>query len=283
MTIGSTGAASPRCTVLYLERKGNPPYFSQTFLRSMMRYSAGAPFRYVHVLKGFSENEISAPLQTFLRKSGSRLDVDVVHVSDDRYPTGVLLPVVEAMDCDKILFLMSWSRVLADNWVKHYLTAFESAPDIGVVGATGGYERRDYRDTSLPFPNIGLRTSGLMIDRALYCDIAADVLTRADELEFESGESSLTKRVMQRGLKPAVVDRDGKVWHVDDWPQSRTFRSGHQEKLLIADNRTYDYDRSRNKRRARLARINWGDTAVVPHNPLWRRLWIDIKWRYLGM
>lgn len=271
--------AGAECAVLYLERFGNDPYFSATFLRSMERFSAGAPFDYIHVLKGFPKGAFSAPLRALTTRRDAR--VQVRWVPDDQLPTGALLPVIRELPHDKILLFMSWSRILAPNWMRYFLKAFEDE-NVGIAGATGGYERWNYRDLSLPFPNVSIRTTGFMMRRTQYCELAQNITTRDQELAFESGADSLTKQIMRRGLRPVVVDRNGKIWEVPDWGMSRTFRSGHQERLLFADNRTYDYDRSKDSRRARLAQINWGDEANPPANPLWRRLWADAKWRFLG-
>jgi hypothetical protein len=60
-----------------------------------------------------------------------------------------------------------------------------------------------------------------------------------------------------------VVDRHGKLFTQEGWPASRTFRSGQQEGLLVADNRTDDFASGPPERREMLARLAFGDAAVL--------------------
>ncbi len=161
------------------------------------------------------------------------------------------------------------------------MDAFNSVESCGIAGATSGYERSNFRDQSLPFPNIGVRSTSFMIDRKLFIEMADGALkTRNDEGAFESGPDGMTKQIMRRNLKPVVVDNKGKVWHVEEWPHSRTFRSGYQENLLVADKRTYRYATSNLKIRRFLADINWGPgVAEVPPVPYAKRLIMRLNWK----
>ncbi len=268
-----------RCAVIYLERVGEPEFLVSRFLRSIERYPAGYDFDYIHVLKGFEAGVQSKSLTSFIRKETH--DVSVRYADDSLYPTGALRGVIDSLDNEKILFLTSSSRILAKDWLRKFMGGFEGDPDIGIVGATGGFERQNYRDLSQPFPNVGIRTNAFMMDRVLYLKLSEGVFTREDELNFESGPNSLTKQLVGCGLKPAIVDRNGKIWSVEQWPNSRTFRSGHQEGLLVADKRTHDYDRSNDAGRVKLAQINWGGVASVSPNRWWRRARVEFCWRYL--
>jgi len=268
------------CAVVYLERWCNEPYFSRTFLSSMARFDAGAGFDYVHVLKGFQEGAVSAPLEEFRRDV--RRDTLVFRTSDEKLPTGTLVPILKELPHERVLLFMSWSRILASDWMRTYLSAYDTVPGVGIVGATSGYERQNLKDMNEPFPNVGIRTTGFMIDRTMFIDMADGVTSRDDELQFESGKGSLTKQIMRKGLKPVVVDRWGKAWHVEDWPRSKTFRSGFQEGLLVADNRTYQYDVLPNTKRRWLAEINWGTAEYVPWASPIRRLNAYFDWHYRG-
>lgn len=269
------------CAVMYLERWCNPPYFTNTFLQSMAKFPAGADHDYIHIMKGFEKKEPSPCIARHMQETGQK--VQIFHVPDDRPALSVMTDVIRQLPHKKVLLFMSWSRILAPNWLKFYLDAFKVVPDCGIVGASSGWERRNLKDLSEPFPNVGIRTTGFMVDRLMFLEaVGGGIKERKDENDFEAGPNGLTKQIMAKGLKPVVVDRWGKVWHVAEWPVSKTFRSGFQEGLLVADNRTYDYAASKNKRRRWLAKINWGDQAVVPYASPWRRFnaWLD--WHYRG-
>jgi hypothetical protein len=149
---------------------------------------------------------------------------------------------------------------------------------VGLVGATGSYEsqaelmrgrarywplqlarlaqaRRDYPR----FPNPHVRTSTFMLERTLLAGMGLERATdkRAAYL-LESGPRSITRLVQEQGLRAVIAGRDGLLYDVEEWAESRTFRSGEQQNLLVADNQTRDYQTASVRRRRRLAKDTWG-------------------------
>jgi hypothetical protein len=269
------------CAVLYLDRWGNPPNAAHAFLSSLSRFDAGAEYDFIYMLKGYpAEKQRSHPLNDFRRDVNPK--THVLPISDDRFATASILQAAKAVPHEKIIFFISWCRILAPQWLKFYLNAFDAAESCGIAGATSGYERSNYKDETLPFPNIGIRTTSFLMDRKMFIEMADGKLaSREQELAFESGPDGLTKQIMRRGLKPVVVDNKGKIWHTEQWPRSHTFRAGYQEGLLVADNRTYDYDAAKPKRRRFLADITWGaGVAEAPPISYYRRLKARVEWSY---
>jgi hypothetical protein len=84
---------------------------------------------------------------------------------------------------------------------------------------------------------------------------------KTDVYRLESGRESLTAQIRDMGLAAFVVGRDGCAYARDQWPASRTFWQGAQENLLIADNRTEDYQLGDTEARAALSRYAWGQDA----------------------
>jgi hypothetical protein len=74
----------------------------------------------------------------------------------------------------------------------------------------------------------------------------------------QSGRRSLTRQVLDLGLKVLVAGADGSAYPPDAWRTSGTFRSGDQSNLLVADNRTRQYELADPAERARLAAFSWG-------------------------
>ncbi len=64
---------------------------------------------------------------------------------------------------------------------------------------------------------------------------------KRDTYLLESGRRSITRQILERDLRAVVAGRDGRVYGVKDWAASRTYRSGEQENLLVADRRTEDW------------------------------------------
>lgn len=185
------------------------------------------------------------------------------------------------LEHERLCLLNSYSTILADGWLGVLARALD-APEVGLVGATGSWESQaewirgrpvywPYQLAGLPrarrdyprFPNPHVRTTAFMLERALLLEIglqhAAD--KRATYL-LESGPHSVTRQVQARRLGAVVAGRDGHAYDVEEWPRSATYRAGGQENLLVADNRTGDWERASPQLRRRLSHDAWGSAAA---------------------
>lgn len=178
----------------------------------------------------------------------------------------------------RLCFLNSYSVILADDWLAILVRALDH-PHTGLAGASASWEsqsrwirgrarywpyqlirlrgaRRDYPR----FPNPHIRTTAFMVERAnvtaMNLDAARD--KRATYL-LESGRRSVTRQILERDLRAVVTGRDGRVYGVKDWAASRTYRSGEQDNLLVADRRTEDWATASPRLRRRLSRDAWGE------------------------
>ncbi len=183
-------------------------------------------------------------------------------------------------DHEYLCCLNSYSDIRGEQWLAHLDEALR-APGVGLVGATASWESQaewirgkirywPYQLATLRtalrefprFPNPHIRTTAFMLERRLMLGLglerAAD--KRAAYL-LESGPASITRQVQEQGLRTLVVGRDGQAFDVEDWPRSHTFRAGRQENLLVADNRTRDWELASPRLRRRLSRDSWGEAA----------------------
>lgn len=181
----------------------------------------------------------------------------------------------------RLCFLNSYSVILAEDWLARLACALDH-PHTGLVGASASWEsqsrwirgrarywpyqlirlrgaRRDYPR----FPNPHIRTTAFMIERAVAIAMNLDAARdkRATYL-LESGRRSITRQILERDLRAVVTGRDGRVYGVKDWAASRTYRSGKQENLLVADRRTEDWANASPRLRRRLSRDAWGEHYV---------------------
>lgn len=262
-----------RPAVVYLSRWNNR-HWSRPFLESIVLNPAGVDFDLIFVLKGYPEGEGNAALTELRGAVGAT--VTEVRISDAGYDLNAYLNMAARFEHDRMLFLNSYSRILAPSWLASFLGAFQAVPSCGVVAATGSYEVIP----GTTFPNINVRTNAFMIPRALFLGLDPGPLTtKADCNLFEAGLQSFTRQIEGRGFEPVLVDRFGKAWRAPDWPDSGIFRSRQQECLLIADNRTHHYAVGSASKRVKLARLAWGETATAPRLPLMRRLASELLWR----
>ncbi len=176
---------------------------------------------------------------------------------------------------EELCFVNSHSEPLADGWLAALHEGLHG-PGVGIVGATGSHEstysaaprplkplrKRQYP----PFPNPHLRTNGFMLRRRDMLGLDWPTgRSKSAAHQLESGNGGITRQLAGRGLAARVIDRDGRSLAPEEWPGSRTYRSGEQERLLIADNRTRQYAGAPPHERERLARMAFGDVAdAVP-------------------
>ena len=99
-----------------------------------------------------------------------------------------------------------------------------------------------YKLDFTPFPNYHIRTNAFLLARDVLLRVNVGKLdNKRDAEKFESGRKSLTRQIFAMNLRALVVGRDGRAYEEEDWYESRTFRSGEQQNLLVADNRTTHY------------------------------------------
>ena len=266
----------PRITVIFLWRKINDPRYACAFFRSLKDQQAGEEYDLVIAAKGYGAEEPIAYANVLSSLPCS--SYKTMHFPDEMPPTAVFREAAALCNTEFVLPLISWSRIIAPNWLSRYLEAFDSIPDCGIVGASGGYE---CLNDDTPFPNVGIRSNAFMVRTEIFNSLNAGLqLTLLDGNGFEAGPNGMTKQIVARGLKPVIVDRFGGRWLPEDWPKSRTFRLAEQEGLLIADNRTMQYTCGSRRKRGRLVKRCWGpDARPVPGSP-WRKLIEWLKWHY---
>ena len=191
-------------------------------------------------------------------------------------------------DHSNFCFLNSFSEIFADHWLAKMHSVIKSQ-GVGLVGATGSWESmysnvrgceetgqsqsvgaRLWRPFRLqlcklffqPFPNWHVRTNAFIISRELALRFWPRLIpTKRNAYLFEAGKKGLTARVMESGLDVFVIGRDGRAYSKEEWPNSKTYRAGNQENLLVADKQTDCYQKADPAERRHLAQAAWGDRA----------------------
>jgi len=117
---------------------------------------------------------------------------------------------------------------------------------------------RDYR----AFPNPHVRTNAFMLPREVIGQLEWPATPAKEEAyRLESGRRSLTAQVLDLGLEPLVVGRDGRTFPVAEWSRSGTFWQQAQENLLVEDNQTREYQVASATERRTLAHRAWRGRA----------------------
>lgn len=118
---------------LYRFAEGEAPV--RRFLASYGRHPAGLAHDLHVVLKGFPTKDAFASACALFRTFAA----NVIDVDDGGYDIGSYLAAARAVANRQLIFLNTFSEILADNW----LTFFDRAlamPCVGLVGATGSWQ-----------------------------------------------------------------------------------------------------------------------------------------------
>jgi hypothetical protein len=232
---------------------------ARRFVSSYRAHPAGTAHRLLVVFAGPDEDR--GPWhQAFADVEHERLDVGL-GIDLDHYRAAV-----DHLAAESYCFVNTVSEILADGWLGLLARAL-AEPGTGMVATTGSYESpnavrpgplRRLRPGHEPFPNPHLRTNGFALRRETILELEWPIgVDKLQAVALEGGSRSLTRQVRERGLETLVVGRDG-AYPPPRWRQSRTFRSGEQENLLIADNRTGEWEGASAGERAAMARRSWG-------------------------
>ena len=268
---------------LVRRRNGLQPFID--FIESYRKYNAGVEHILLIILKDFEGNSIPPEYGVVL----DGIQYEAIFVGDDGFDIGAYFIGAKSVTSSYLCFLNSFSILQVDNWLQKMFEHIHR-PEVGLVGATGSYEShytnhcssvfqtsntfilrrvarlvlRYYQCIKIkraffPFPNYHIRTNGFMLSRELILSLQSQLyLSKTDVEEFESGRNSLTRQILAKKLQVLVVGKDGRAYDVKDWPQSNTFRSGNQSNLLIADNRTQQYQLAGEQEKQLLRKLAWG-------------------------
>ncbi len=256
------------------------------FLRSYHHHPAGAKHQLIVVLNGAERNEpVNADggsaggeaLRTSLLAELGDYEHRLIELERPMLDLPAYGLAARQLEHERVCFLNSYSTIVADDWLGQLSQALDDA-NVGVAGATGSWESQAewirgkpvywlYQLAMLPrarrdyprFPNPHIRTTAFMLDRTLLLETGFERATdKRDTYLLESGPHSFTRQITERGLRPVVVGRDSRAYDIEEWAASATYRAGGQRNLLIADNRTRDWERASPRLRRQLSRDAWG-------------------------
>ncbi len=271
--------------LVYLAWAPLGPQPLREFLRSYHVHPVGAEHQLIVVLNGAQGEEprnadsgsggegLRAALPAELGDTEHRL----IELERPMLDLPAYATAARQLQHERVCFLNSYSTILAGGWLGQLSRALDDAK-VGVAGATGSWESQaewirgkpiywPYQLALLPrarrdyprFPNPHIRTTAFMLDRTLLLEAGFErAADKRDTYLLESGPHSFTRQILERGLRPVVVGRDGRAYDIEEWPASATYRAGDQRNLLVADNRTRDWERASPRLRRRLSRDAWG-------------------------
>lgn len=247
-------------------------YFKR-FLDSYRRFDAGYNHKLIVLFNGTSK--VTEAVKTAFRSELTSSKIEQVEIMEFAQGQDIEIyrAVAQKADVDYLLFLNSYSVLLADNWLRYYVN--NQIDGVGLIGASGSYSSYKlaiarhtgkllkegkpleekwnalkyllklyllYGSKFPSFPNPHIRTNAFFIKCTLMCNLQIPkVKSKIDAYIFENGKNSMTNQIFKKGLKCVVIDKFGKAWEMEAWEDSKTFWSGEQQGLLVADNQTKKY------------------------------------------
>ncbi|MGK2877384.1 MAG: hypothetical protein ACSLFF_02220 [Solirubrobacterales bacterium] len=237
------------------------------FVSSYAAHSAGRDHELVVLINGAESPEqleaVRAPFAEIehreLTTPASMLDLDAYRWVREQL----------AAEAEVIVFCGAHTKWLTDDWLQKLTSSFED-PAVGMAAVAGSFEslldsvdRRRDRLLLAPrfagFPNPHLRTNIFAFSPTMAERINWPISGRkTGAWQLENGRRSFYRQTVRARMRGVVVDADGKSWDEQDWPESKTFRSGAQQNALASDLRSVAYLAAAAEERNKLAALTWG-------------------------
>lgn len=281
---------SKNIAVIYLAWLPYGIKYFERFIDSYIRCSASYQHQLIIVFNGLSEKYPDDPKKYLAYMEKRSVPASMVLYFQNGQDIEIYRKVAAKIDCEFVLFLNTYSELLAADWLKNYTANFDERT--GVISSSGslqsyyssvyqtrlpGWElKRDFfynfrkyklfikafiywRFLFKPFPNAHIRTNAFMVRRKEFLAIRANnIRSKFQAYQFESGRSGMTAHYKAKGLKTLVMDRFGKTFADSEWKASGTFWIQNQENLLIADNQTVLYKDATKQEKEEMTRLAWG-------------------------
>lgn len=121
--------------VIYLCRfaEGEAPV--RRFLQTYRDHAAGVEHDFHVVFKGFPNQ---AKLQA-AREMFAGIPINAIELDDTGFDLGSYVAAARKVSNRHVIFLNTFSQILAANWLRHFYEAMND-PAVGVVGATGSWQ-----------------------------------------------------------------------------------------------------------------------------------------------
>ncbi|HYJ38746.1 MAG TPA: hypothetical protein VEV87_09020, partial [Chitinophagaceae bacterium] len=229
------------------------------FISTYCKYNSGYPHELVLLFNGVSETE---EIFEYIRiVEGKKIPYRTLVHYGNCQDLDAYFWAADQLKSTWLLFLNSYSEILAEDWLVKYLSP-TSSREVGMVGATGSWQsyyrtvfinnkwkwerkqtfKENIRKFKLmikallywrflfpDFPNPHIRTNAFMIRRALMVSMKRRRLkNKLDAYAIESGYNNLTAQVFRKGMEAVVICKSGKSFKKSEWAGSKVFWNENQ-------------------------------------------------------
>jgi hypothetical protein len=121
--------------VVYLYRFAEGEAAVRSFLDSYRLHPAGSEHDLHVIFKGFPDQRSLAAARSLF----GALPVNVLELEDTGYDIGAYIAAAKMVSNRRLIFLNTFSRILARNWLTNFDNAMKR-PEVGLVGATASWQ-----------------------------------------------------------------------------------------------------------------------------------------------
>jgi hypothetical protein len=246
------------------------------FIKSYKKYESGNNHELLICFKGFD----SFYANKWKKKISIKFKFFKDYDDKNDYDIGSFFRVAKIYSDRLILFLNSYAYPNCNNWLKILIDNYENNSVVGAHGSYGSISSQclsfKYKNLSIYqsikyglvhffycklFPNPHIRTSNFLIKAKDFLGLKVDKNKFVKKIftnYFESGRFGMSNQLLKKGFKLLIVNLENKKFNIHDWINSKTAFLKNQEKLVISDHRTREFDLLSEDKKKELINMNWG-------------------------
>ena len=252
------------------------------FIKYYKRFNSGKKHQLLICFKGFNYNLKS--INFWKKKIPLRYTFYLDKELNNDFDIGSFFRVATDFPGRLILFLNSYAYPNCKDWLKIFINNYEVKSVVGGHGSFGSISSQclsfKYKNltfwqsikygiihliNSSIFPNPHIRTSNFLINSNDFISLKINQYKFTNKIHtnyFESGRNGMFNQLLKRNFKLFLVNTDNKKFLKNSWDKSQTAFLGNQEKLVISDHRTREFNLLSNNKKKELTKINWGRTTL---------------------
>ena len=248
------------------------------FIKYYKEFKSGKKHQLLICFKGFNNNLKS--INYWKKRIPLRYTFYLDKELNNDFDIGSFFRVATDYPGRLTLFLNSYAYPNCINWLKIFVNNYSAKSLIGGHGSFGSISSEclsfKYTDLSIYqsikygfvhffycklFPNPHIRTSNFLIKAKDFLGLKVDKNKFVKKIftnYFESGRFGMSAQLLKKGFKLLIVNSENKKFNIHDWINSKTAFLNNQEKLVISDHKTREYDKLSKNKKSELSKMNWG-------------------------
>lgn len=261
------------------------------FVNSYVDHAASYPHELIIAFNGTAFHHLDEPANYIEYLKTKNVSSYKTIYFDGGQDIEIYRKAAKQLRTEYVLFLNSYSEILADNWLLKYVQNFDKS--VGLIAATASlqsyyssvfqkntrtWETKKgliynftkfklffkayfyWRFLFKPFPNPHTRSNAFLVRRKEFLAMRTGAITsKFRAYLFENGRQSLTNYYLKLGMKVLVVDKNGNTFEPGKWKLSLTFWISKQENLLVSDNQAKLYNEADTAEKISMTKLAWGN------------------------